>query len=278
MAENTPQNPNPFAAPTVGVPQAQPNTPQENFIAGGRSTNTGQGATWVARGWVLFTQAPLIWIVSVVIFFAIYLVLNFVPIIGMFVSYALYGLLAGGLMLGAHGQHNGRPLEVTDIFSGFKAPHATPLLIVGVLYMAAWIVLMVVAGILFAMVLGASGGIGALMDGGGGAITGLLAGAGLGALLVVLVVMSAAVPIFMAFWFAPILVAVNGIAPIEALKMSFSACLKNFLPFLIYGLIFLILFIIGSIPLGLGLLVVIPLMYTSTYAAYRDIFLGDGGN
>ncbi len=276
MDENKPQNP--YAAPSTGASTAQPNANDDNFIVGGRSTPPGQGGAWVVRGWALFTQAPLIWIVSVVIFFAIYLILNFVPIIGMFVSYALYGLLAGGLMLGAHGQHRGRPLEVTDIFSGFKAPHTTPLLIVGVLYMAAWIVLMVIAGILFAIVLGASGGIGALMNGGGGAITGLLAGAGLGAMVVVLVVMAAAVPIFMAFWFAPILVVANAVAPMEALKMSFSACLKNFLPFLIYGLIFLVLFIIGSIPLGLGLLVVIPLMYTSTYAAYRDIFVGNSGS
>ncbi len=278
MENNTPQNPNPYAAPLPTTMAAQADANTGSFIAGGRSTNVGQGTAWIGRGWAMFSASPLIWIVSLIIFFAIYLVLNFVPLIGTFVAYALFGLLAGGLMLGANAQHGGRPLEINDVFSGFKAPHTTPLLIVGLLYMVSWIVLMVIGAILFAVVLGASGGIGAIMRGGSGAIAGLIAGAGLGAIMVALIMMAISVPIFMAFWFAPALVALNGVSPMDALAMSFSACLKNLLPFLIYGLVFLVLFIVGAIPLGLGLLVVIPLMYTSTYAAYRDIFLGDDGN
>ena len=57
--------------------------------------------------------------------------------------------------------------------------------------------------------------------------------------------------------------------------MSFFACLKNFLPFLLYGVAFVVIFIIASLPFGLGLLVAMPLLYASTYAAYRDIFLGE---
>jgi uncharacterized membrane protein len=82
----------------------------------------------------------------------------------------------------------------------------------------------------------------------------------------------------MAVWFAPALVAISNMSPIDALAASFKGCLKNILPFLLYGIVFLVLFILGSIPLGLGLLVVLPLVFTSTYAAYRDIFLGDDGH
>ncbi len=39
----------------------------------------------------------------------------------------------------------------------------------------------------------------------------------------------------------------------------------------------MVIFIVASIPLGLGLLVAIPLSFTSTYAAYRDIFTEDTG-
>ena len=60
-----------------------------------------------------------------------------------------------------------------------------------------------------------------------------------------------------------------------AIRMSFSACLKNVMPFLIYGLVFLFIFIIAVLPFGMGLLVAFPLMYASTYAAYRDIFLAE---
>ncbi len=276
MPENTPDNPNPYAAPTNVVVTAS--SANDNFIPGGRTASIGQGGAWISRGWAMFTDAPLLWIVCLIIFLVIYIVVNLVPIIGTFAAYALFGLLAGGLMLGAHAQHGGRPLEIKDLFSGFKEPHLLPLLVVGLLYMAAWIILIVFAGLLFAMLLGASGAIGALISGDSGAVAGMIAGAGLGAVLILLIVLAAAVPIFMAFWFAPALVAINKVAPMDALAMSFSACIKNFLPFLIYGLIFLVIFIIGMIPLGLGLLVVVPLMYTSTYTAYRDIFLGDAGN
>lgn len=266
---------NPYAAPSVDVLTAQADAGQESLIPGGRGVGFGQGLAWIGQGWSLFTQAPLIWVVNVVIFIAIFVVASLIPFIGTLIGYVLTGLFAGGLMLGAHAQQNGRPLEVADVFSGFKAPMLTPLLIIGVLYMAAWLVVIVIAGIMFAVIFGASGAIGALMSGDSGAMAGLLAGAGLGVLLVGLVVMALSVPIVMAMWFAPALVVLQNMAPVEAMTTSFRGCLRNILPFLLYGIVFLILFIIGSLPFLLGLLVVLPLLYTSTYAAYRDIFLGD---
>jgi len=58
-------------------------------------------------------------------------------------------------------------------------------------------------------------------------------------------------------------------------KASFGACLRNFIPFLLYGIVMLVLFLVAVIPIGLGLLVMIPLSLTSTYAAYRGIFTED---
>jgi uncharacterized membrane protein len=275
VEENKPQNP--YAAPTADVLTAKPESSTETLIPDGRCTAAGQGINWVGQGWAIFTQSPLIWVVNVVIVFAITFALGIVPIIGTLAGYALFGFFGGALMLGAHAQHNGRPLEVADVFAGFKAPLTTPLLVLGLMYMAAWLGLMIITGALFIVVLGVSGAIGGILSGDTGALTGAIVGAGLGAVMVVLVVMAIAVPVFMAFWFAPALVAINGVKPVDALAASFKACLKNFVPFLLYGVVFLVLFVIGSIPLGLGLLVVVPLLYTSTYAAYRDIFLGDDG-
>ncbi|HEX7465582.1 MAG TPA: hypothetical protein VF309_03000, partial [Usitatibacter sp.] len=50
---------------------------------------------------------------------------------------------------------------------------------------------------------------------------------------------------------------------------------RNFIPFLLYGIVMLVLCVAAVIPIGLGLLVWIPLSVTSTYAAYRDIFTKD---
>jgi uncharacterized membrane protein len=92
-------------------------------------------------------------------------------------------------------------------------------------------------------------------------------------LLFVLVVMALLVPLVMAIWFAPALVVFHDVAPIEAMKQSFRACLKNVVPFLIYGIIVLGLGIVATIPFGLGWLVLGPTLIGSTYYSYRDIFL-----
>ncbi len=76
----------------------------------------------------------------------------------------------------------------------------------------------------------------------------------------------------MAFWFAPALVLFDGIAPLEAMKLSFVACCKNWLALLVYGVVFTVLALLASIPFGLGWLVLLPTMMASTYAAYREMF------
>ena len=38
-------------------------------------------------------------------------------------------------------------------------------------------------------------------------------------------------------WFAPALVALRGATAVEAMKLSFFSCLRNWVPFLVYGLI-----------------------------------------
>jgi uncharacterized membrane protein len=56
------------------------------------------------------------------------------------------------------------------------------------------------------------------------------------------------------------------------MRLSFNACLRNILPFMLYGLIFIGLLVVALIPFGLGLVIVVPWMMTSLYASYADIF------
>jgi len=76
----------------------------------------------------------------------------------------------------------------------------------------------------------------------------------------------------MAYWFAPILAGLHNLRAMDAMKLSFFACLKNVVPFLLYGIIFMLLLILAIIPFGVGLFVVIPMMMTSLYASYADVF------
>jgi len=91
--------------------------------------------------------------------------------------------------------------------------------------------------------------------------------------LFLLLMMALSVPVLMAVWFAPALVALHERGPLEAMKESFQACLKNAVPFLVYGVVGLVLAIVASIPFGLGWLLFGPVLIASVYTAYKDIYL-----
>jgi uncharacterized membrane protein len=79
-------------------------------------------------------------------------------------------------------------------------------------------------------------------------------------------------PLVMAVWFAPALVALHQMGALEAMKQSFFGCLKNVLPFLLYGVILFIAGVIASITVLLGWLILGPVLAASVYTAYRDIY------
>ena len=87
-----------------------------------------------------------------------------------------------------------------------------------------------------------------------------------------LVGLALGIPIYMAIWFAPALVVLNEMGVGEALRASFLACLKNVVPFLVYGVAMFLLAIVATIPIMLGWLVLGPMLVASVYTSYRDIF------
>ena len=164
-----------------------------------------------------------------------------------------------------------RELSVGDLFRCFSYKLG-PLVVLSLLYIAASIAIMIITGIAIVVVLGA-GSIGALMAGDASqAGMAMLASVGSGALIVLLVAMLLFVPLLMAYWFAPALIVFRGDAPMAAMKASFKASWRNIPPFLVYGLVGIVLAIVASIPLGLGWLIVAPMTAASVYASYCDIF------
>jgi uncharacterized membrane protein len=206
----------------------------------------------------LFKESPLIWIVNVILFLVITVAVQVVPILGGIAGALLAPVLGAGLMIGAHALRNGEALEVGHLFAGFRQ-NTGALVLVGVLYLVGVIAIVIVAMLLV-----------------GVSFVGLMAGGeqalGPGLILAVLIAVALAIPLAMAYWFAPALVALNGLPAIEAMKTSFSGCLKNILPFLVYGLVALVAAIVATIPLALGWLVLGPVLAATMYASYRDIF------
>lgn len=222
---------------------------------------------WIKDGFSMVVACPAAWIGAVLIWTVLNMVMSLIPLVN-FLAALVTAVFMGGIMLGAHEQHSGGRFTIGHLFAGFSTRFG-PLFLVGVLYMVGMIALVVImvllAGGLFAATVGLP-------------VSGTDPPAGLPAapviLLPALVSVALTIPLLMAYWFAPALVALDDVAVLAAMGMSFRACLRNILPFLLYGLLTLVLLILGAIPLLLGLLIVIPVIVASVYAGYRDIFRG----
>jgi uncharacterized membrane protein len=241
-----------------------------NFHPEGRVVAAGQGTAWLGAAWDIFKQQAGLWIVFGIVYIVITSVLSFIPVVNFFVSLIAPVFLAGW-MLAARDVEEGRALELGTLFGGFKSELGN-LVLVGALYLAAWFIIFLVVGTLALVVFGALG-LGAVFSGGGaGALSALAGGAVVFVLLGVLIVFALAMPVAAAMWFAPALVVINQMKPLEAMKASFSVTFRNFLPMLVYGLLLLVLAVAAAIPLLLGYLVFLPLFCISIYTSYRDIF------
>jgi uncharacterized membrane protein len=91
--------------------------------------------------------------------------------------------------------------------------------------------------------------------------------------LAFLVAMALMMPLIMAMWFAPAIVIFHDEQPLAAMKASFRGCLRNFVPFLVYGVVSFVMLLVALLPFGLGLLVAVPVIWATMYTGYRDIFL-----
>lgn len=254
---------NPYAAPTARVADAHTGTADDaEFIPEGQALSAGQGWQWITGGWSLFRAQPGLWIGVAVALLLFYGVVGLIPWVGQLATTLVTPVLAGGLLLGCKALDEGDALTFGHVFEGFRIPQTGRLLLLGAATLLSAIILVVAV----VAVAGVGYGVAAM---GGNAGT---AGIGVTTLLAVLVALAISVPIYMALWFAPALVTFQDYAPFDALKASFFACLKNIVPFLVYGVMLFILMIVAMIPFGLGMLVMVPVIIASVYAAYRDVF------
>lgn len=240
----------------------------------------GEGAAWWGESWRIFCAAPLPWIGIFVVFVVVSIALSLVPVIGRPIYVVLTPVFAGGVMLGCHALARGEPLTIGHLFDGFRGPRFQPLLMLGLLSLAIMFAVAVFAAGTIFLALGASGlaGIVRILDTADVAgidyvaLAQAIASAGVTILVVLLVSLTVALLIAMAYWFAPALVALNGETPLAALSKSFAASWRNFAAFLLYGLIYIGLAFAATIPLGLGWLVLGPMLAGSCYAGWRTIF------
>jgi uncharacterized membrane protein len=205
------------------------------------------------------------------------MVLAVVPLVGHVIGQLLFPIFAGGLMLGCRAVDRGEPMTVGHLFAGFGT-RTGPLFIVGLIYTAVAVgIALVVFGLLL-MFFGAAmvsnlwhlQDLQDLQD--PWAVVSMLGSVGLAILVGLLVFLLLYLPLVMAVWFAPALVVLRGAAPLEAMRLSFNGCVRNIVPFLLYGVVGVGLSIVATIPLLLGWLVLGPVTIASLYTSYCDIY------
>lgn len=254
------------ATQVQGLPPTPPIDPEITLVLPGRGLAAGAGWGWIAEGWGLFMRAPLMWIVSIVVLIVIAIVVNIVPLIGTLAFQLLQGVFAAGFVVACRSLEKGGEFELEHLFAGFTK-HLGSLLVVGLLFLVGWIAIALV----FMAFVGLSILTAVMTGDASTALAALAASAGSMA-LGVLVVVGLTVPLMAAYWFAPALVMMHGMSPAAAMKESFFACFRNFVPFLLYGLVMTVGAFLAVLPFGLGLLVWFPIAIASTYVAYRQIF------
>ena len=244
---------NPYAAPVATL---QPR--DAAFVLAGRVVCADRPVEWLKFGFALFKRDPGMWIALVVVVFLLLAVMHVVPGLGSLASSLLTPVFVAGLMVACKTQDEGGMPAIDHAFAGFRE-QTGPLVIAGLIFLVG---VMIVFGVMLMF-----GGVAAL---GGIFWRGDAMGVGFAGFLLAALLF---IPVAMAMYFAPVLIMVHRVAPMQALKASFSACLKNLVPFLVYGVIYVVLAALASIPAGLGWLVLGPVLIGALYGSYKDIFL-----
>lgn len=251
---------NPYSAPAATV--ADPALAvQGDFVPGGRGVAAGRGWSWITEGWGLFKEQPWMWIGIWVALAVILLLLSFIPVLGPIANALLWPIFSAGLALGCRALAMGEPLEFGHLFAGFRERLGTLAGVGAVTLVISFAIGMVVAigmGVGFATMFGGA--------------TPETPEAALGVALAGLVMLALMLPLFMAIWFAPMLVVFHEHGVLESMKESFTGCLRNIVPFLVYGVAGFVLMVLATLPALLGWLVLGPVMIASIYTAYRDIY------
>lgn len=232
-----------------------------------RHVGVGHGVQWISAGWSLFLARPGFWVLVALLQTLLIMLVLLVPLLGQVGAHLLMPILSAGLMVVAQRIQFNEPVTVAEAFTGFRE-HAPAVVNVGVWYMLGWM-LIVALGLLL---------------GGGAALSGLAVGmethyewlgtiiSVFGILLAIVVSLLLVVPLVMSVWLAPALAVFHDVPAMQAMKHSFVASLRSLPAFIVAFFLVALMLFLTALTMGLALLVVVPIMAGSTYAAYGDLF------
>ncbi len=241
------------------------------------------GAQWLLEGFYLFRRNPPLMIFVVFSYWLLLLLVNLLPVVGPALASILVPALSIGVMNACRAIDLKGPVRLDVALSGFR-DHPRALLQLGVIYLGGTLF------ILMAVWLFDNGDLMRIMqaDSASTAQSDDVAPP----LLALQVALALMLPFLMAFWFAPMLVAWNGVSALKAVFFSFVASWRNWRAFLVYLAVTVavtvllpgtILAVVGSAgePLPSPLvtfltlplvLIFVPSFFASFYVSYRNVF------
>lgn len=236
------------------------------------SLAAGRGWQWFGEAWKVFSRNPSVWILYAVIYALVALLLHWAPGVGQLAATVLDPILAAGLYLAADRSARGKSIQISTLFSGFRHEKVGTL-VVAVVFCLLFAFGLFLVTCVFGFVLFLSDykevmglfehpeaflqpeHIGVLLRGAATLVFGMLV----------------FLPLGLASWFAPLYILFDGEDAIPALKKSFGVFIRHPGPMMIYGLALLVWGLVALIPLGLGLLVYVPVSHIAKYLAYREL-------
>ncbi|MGC2164826.1 MAG: BPSS1780 family membrane protein [Gallionella sp.] len=228
--------------------------------------NAVHGWIWVKQGYALFMKSPLLWIVLLLICLVAAVACSSVPVVGEPLVSLMMPVVLVGLMAGCRALQQDEELELAHLLSGFHL-HTTRLVSLGGIALVSQFLIF---GLM--MLVGGATLVGILMNGQPDADPAVVLQAVAGAGFAVLIGIALFSILLMAMQFAPLLVFFDGVEPLQAMKLSLRAFMNNVGAMFVYGMTFVFLAILASIPMMLGWLILLPLVFTTLYASYVDIF------
>lgn len=256
-----------------------------------RTCNPLYGYRWFREGITLFMKQPWPWLALVGVSFLLTVLLSTLPVLGLIAVFLLLPGLAAGFMLAAQAAANNQPIAFPHLIAGFRQA-ARPLMLVGGANFLVTLMGMLIIS------LGWGDELSKLLDLMRSATPDELAMEQAMSELTLPSLLSLALmlPLAMANWFAPALIAFRGVAAGKAMRLSLIASLRNFWPFLVYGVLLFLLDAVVSLLLrgvlgvlgqlagdavveAVGMLLVFPivctffaLMLNAMYVSYGDVF------
>jgi uncharacterized membrane protein len=231
-----------------------------------RKVAASQGFQWVAAGFRLYRKTPLLLSAAFAMLFGVVMALGLIPMVGGALSELASPLMVAGFLAAYRTLDGGNELELPNFLAGVQGP-AIPLMAVGAVQLLGTLL---IGKIMLGMGFDPQAVITAAQSQKDPAEMQAILNQAMPAVLTGLVLFT---PLIMATWFAPALILFGGARPATALGVSLKAVARNWAAMMMNGIALgLLLFLAALVPMLLGLLVAMPVLFGSLYASYQAIF------